>query len=76
MVVTGRVVKKPFAVGSKSERQAVVLQASDGHEYLLRRRGGNAYYDEALDALVGHTIQAEGQPHGYTFLMDTWRVTT
>jgi hypothetical protein len=70
MKLTGRVVRQPFGVGSKSERQAVVLRTTNG-TYVLRRKGAAAFGDPALDALVGRHILAEGTLTGYTFLMSS-----
>ena len=69
--ITGSVVKEPFAKGSKSERDAVLLLADD-QRYVLRRQGGNAFHDPALDALVGKTIECTGHVAGSTFLMSEW----
>ncbi|HEY0468659.1 MAG TPA: hypothetical protein VGC79_30905 [Polyangiaceae bacterium] len=41
-------------------------------EYVLRRQGGNAFSDPELDALVGQTISADGDLHGYTLIMHSW----
>ena len=71
MQLRGKVVRKPVGAGSKSDRAAVVLVTPDA-EYVLRRRGGNAFADPELDALVGVTIRATGTLHGYTFLVDSW----
>jgi hypothetical protein len=71
MQCRGRVVKKPFGVGSKSEHDAVML-VTDSGEYVLRRLGGNAFRDPELDQLVGKSIAAEGILHGYTFIMSSW----
>jgi len=71
MQLTGQVTKKPFAEGSKSEHDAVMLITKEG-EYVLRRRGGNPFSDPELDKLVGDRIRCEGDLTGYTFLMDTW----
>jgi len=71
MLFRGKVVKRAFAVGSKSEREAVMLTTAAG-DYVLRRAGGNAFQDPELDALVGQTIAAEGELHGYTLLMKQW----
>jgi hypothetical protein len=71
MQLTGRVTKKHFARGSKSGREAVIL-ATEGGEYLLRRRGGNPFFDEELENLVGKQIRCVGDLTGYTFLMDEW----
>lgn len=67
----GKVIQKPFATGSKSERQAVLLQTENG-EYVLRIQGGNPFHDDRLNALIGKRICAQGELHGYTFLMQTW----
>lgn len=71
MQLNGWVTKKPFAAGSKSEREAIILATDDG-EYVLRRRGGNPFFDEALEKLVGKRISCEGELAGYTFLMTRW----
>jgi len=66
-ILRGTVTRKPFAVGSKSEREAVVLVTPE-REYVLRRLGGNQFSDPELDALVGKSIACEGELHGYTFI--------
>jgi hypothetical protein len=71
MKVTGHVIKKLFAAGSKSEREAVILVTDKG-EYVLRRKGGNPFFDEELENLVGKTIKCEGDLTGYTFIMTKW----
>jgi hypothetical protein len=71
MQLTGRVTKKLFAAGSKSEREAVVLITDTG-EYVLRRKGGNPFFDAELENLAGKTITCEGDLTGYTFLMTKW----
>ena len=70
---TGKVVRKPFAVGSKSEHLAVVL-VTDTHEYVLRRKGGNPFRDPQLDRLVGQSIRCNGIVRGYTLIMSDWTV--
>lgn len=71
--LTGAVVKQSFAKGSKSEREAVLLLAGD-QRYVLRRQGGNAFHDPALEELVGKTIQGTGSLAGSTFLLSDWVV--
>lgn len=70
--LTGTVIRKSVAQGSKSERDAVVLRAQDGGEYILRRSGGNAFSDPQLDKLVGSSIAADGKVVGNIFIMDRW----
>jgi hypothetical protein len=55
----GRAVKHLSARGSKSERQAIFLETSDG-SYVLRRKGGHPFVDKVLDGLVGKTIHCTG----------------
>ena len=74
MEYCGRVIRKPFGVGSKSERDAVMI-VTDAGEFVLRREGGNPFRDAALEKLVGRTICCEGAVHGYTLIMSKWRET-
>lgn len=69
---TGQVVKRPFATGSKSEREAVMLQTPTA-AYVLRRRGGNAFVDSALNALVGKQVKVDGDLHDYTLIITKYR---
>jgi hypothetical protein len=67
----GHVVKRPVAVGSKSQRDAVVL-VTDSGEFVLRRSGGNPFSDTLLDSLVGKSIEVDGVVHGYTLIVSNW----
>ena len=67
----GRVVRRPFAVGSKSQHNAVMLDTPDG-SYVLRRKGGNAFRDPELDALVGKNVSVEGKLHNYTLIISDY----
>ena len=71
MEATGNVIRKRIAIGSKSERDAVLLQTGD-QEYVLRIVGANPFQDPRLDALVGKRICAQGDVHGNAFLMREW----
>lgn len=68
MNVKGKVVKKLFGAGSKSEHDAVTLITDEG-EYKLRRQNGNPFFDPELEKLVGKTIRCDGIAHDYTFIM-------
>jgi hypothetical protein len=71
--IRGAVSKKQVAAGSKSEHAAVVLVTAEGGEYTLRLRGGNAFRDPKLDALIGKHIRGAGDVvSGATFIMDEW----
>jgi hypothetical protein len=74
MQLNGSVIRKLFAAGSKSEREAVIL-VTEGGEYILRRKGGNPFFDEALEELVGKRIVCRGDLTGYTFIMTSWEET-
>jgi hypothetical protein len=68
-IVKGTVAKRPYAAGSKSEHEAIVLVANDG-EFRLRRKGGNPFHDPALEELVGKEIEAEGVVAGPDFILE------
>lgn len=68
-VVKGKVTRRPYAVGSKSEHEAVILVTDQG-EYRLQRKGGNPFHDPSLERLVGREIKAEGIVAGPSFLLE------
>jgi len=67
----GQVIRKRHAAGSKSDRDAVMLDVGD-EELVLRRVGGNAFSDDVLDKLVGHRIRCMGQRVGCTLILRDW----
>ena len=71
MEYTGKVIRRLFAKGTKSERIAVML-VTENHEYVLRRQGGNPVSDPELDKLVDKTICFEGTVYGYTLIVTSW----
>jgi hypothetical protein len=71
--VSGVVRRRTVARGSKSEREAVVLDTEGGESYVLRRKGGPALGDDQLDHLVGRSIAAEGIGIGQVLIMHDWR---
>lgn len=72
MQVSGRVIKQPVAVGSKSERGAVCLDTGT-RRYILRRKQGHPFVDDVLEQLVGKNIAADGNLiGGGTFLLSNW----
>ena len=58
-VLTGNVIQKKFAEGSKSEHTAIYLQ-TETMSYQLRRLGANAFADPKLKGLVGKKVKAKG----------------
>ncbi|MFY9610244.1 MAG: hypothetical protein WAU45_16725 [Blastocatellia bacterium] len=73
MEFTGRVVKKLFGKGSKSEHDAVMIETRNGN-YVLRRQGGNPFSDPELDLLIGKRIRGNGVLAGSTLIMSDWHV--
>ena len=65
--LTGKVIQKKFAEGSKSEHNAVYLETPGG-TYQLRRLGGNPFSDPLLNKLIGKKINATGILKGMLFL--------
>ncbi|HEX5024197.1 MAG TPA: hypothetical protein VFV68_02950 [Agriterribacter sp.] len=57
--LSGKVVIKKTSEGSKSERNAVILQ-TESKEYFLRKLGGNPFHDASLEELAGKSITATG----------------
>jgi hypothetical protein len=65
----GRVAEGLFARGSKSEHNAVFLETRAAR-YVLRRRGGPAYADQALRKLVGCNVECDGIVVSYVLIAD------
>jgi len=72
MKYRGEVVRRRIGRRTKSERVAVMLVTEEG-DYVLRQRGGHAFEDPVLEALVGRTLEFEGELSDYTLLVTTWR---
>uniref|UniRef100_A0A7C2NZD8 Uncharacterized protein n=1 Tax=Schlesneria paludicola TaxID=360056 RepID=A0A7C2NZD8_9PLAN len=75
MKLRGRVIRRQYAPGSKSEHEAVMLQTTEA-TYRLRRVGANPFGDPQLDKLVGAEIIGEGNLHRDTFLLTGWQTIT
>ncbi len=65
--LTGKVVKKTFGKGSKSDHEAVYIETEKG-DYRLRRKGGNPFHDPVLQKLIGKEITATGIINEYNFI--------
>ena len=57
--LSGKVVMKQTSEGSKSERNAVLLQ-TESKSYVLRKMGGNPFKDTSLEMLKGKSVTATG----------------
>ncbi|NES71996.1 MAG: hypothetical protein F6K24_45770 [Okeania sp. SIO2D1] len=73
MKYTGKVFKTLYAVGSKSEREAVMIRMEEG-EFLLRRLGDNPFENESISDLVGKDIECEGQRTETTLIITDCKV--
>jgi hypothetical protein len=71
--VTGRVIRQRIDRGSKSERDAVLLETVSGESFVLRRKGGPAFGDQSLNDLVGQSITVNGIEHGHLLIMQDWQ---
>lgn len=55
----GLVVRRAYATGSKSERDAVMLDTASG-TFVLRMRRGPSFGHTGFEALVGRTVECDG----------------
>lgn len=67
ITLTGKVIRKTFSAGSKSEHEAVYLDTGD-NSYKLKRAGGNPFFDAELEKLVGKEITVTGRVDGYLLI--------
>ena len=65
--ITGKVIRKLFAKGSKSEHEAICIQTEEA-VYKLKRMGGNPFKDAELEKLVGKDVKATGTIDDYQFI--------
>jgi hypothetical protein len=66
-ILNGKVVKRTFAEGSKSEHEAVFLDTGE-QSYKIRRAGGNPFYDAGLEKFVGKNVTVTGKLDGYLLI--------
>lgn len=67
--LSGKVISKNFGKGSKSEHLAIYVE-SGKHQYRLKRKGGNPFYDESLNELIGKNVELEGRITEYFFVVE------
>ncbi len=65
----GRVTKKKYGKGSKSERDAVYIQTADT-QLILRRKNGPVYADAELERYIGREVKCDGFLVGTTLLAE------
>lgn len=73
--ISGKVVRKHYAAGSKSDHMAVMLETPKG-TFKLSRPGGNPFSDPELENLVGSEIEGAGNVAGNLFILRDWTVTS
>jgi hypothetical protein len=56
---TGTVQRKLLNAGSKSEREATVLDTGDGGVFELRVKGGNPFHTPELEPFIGRRVSVE-----------------
>ncbi|MCC6378753.1 MAG: hypothetical protein IT519_08060 [Burkholderiales bacterium] len=71
--VTGRVSRGPFGTGSKSEHDAVWIDTGAAR-YVLRRKGGPAMGDPALERYLGCTVRCDGVLLSHTLVANAIEV--
>lgn len=67
--LTGAVVRGAFGGGSKSEREAVWFETAEGR-FVLRRKEGPTFDDQALQQYVGKRVRCSGFIVDYTLLAE------
>lgn len=73
----GRVTRGAYGTGSKSEREAVFLDADEPvARYVLRRKTGPVFGDAELERFVGHRVQCEGFVVDGTLLAERIEIVT
>ena len=69
----GKVTKKLFGKGTKSEYEALYLGTAK-EQYVLRRQGGNPFFDPELQELVGKKVCCKGFVEDYILMISEWTV--
>jgi hypothetical protein len=71
--ILGNVTQNTYGAGSKSEREAVFIDTSDGR-YILRRKNGPAFGDIELEEYIGHKVECQGFLVSNTLLAEQIKV--
>ena len=72
--ISGEIISKRVAVGSKSECDGFFILKNDGNQVRVRMRDENAFMQPTLKSLVGKQCEATGFFHGYMFMALTIKV--
>ncbi|MCX6271442.1 MAG: hypothetical protein NTU44_09535 [Bacteroidetes bacterium] len=68
MKFTGKILRKPFAPGSKSEHLAFILETASG-DLVLRRQGANPFDNSWLNDYVGKKAEVTGTLQDYVLFV-------
>lgn len=66
--ISGEVVCKRVAIGSKSECDGFFIKKDDGQLVRTRLRDENSFEQPTLKSLVGKRCEVTGFLHGYMFI--------
>ncbi|MEV4435999.1 hypothetical protein [Streptomyces sp. NPDC049585] len=69
----GRLSYERVDVGSKSERDALVLHTGE-HDYVVRLPGANPFEASDVSHLAGREVEAEGEVDRQYFFVTDWTV--
>ncbi|MDT9000713.1 hypothetical protein RQP53_15665 [Paucibacter sp. APW11] len=72
--LSGLVQRQRVDLGSKSEREALVLIDDQGQAHRLRRQGGNPFADPVLQGWEGQRLRLQGEPRDGYFLIHSWEL--
>lgn len=65
----GRIIRGIYGKGSKSERETVFIETTNGR-YVLRRKTGPVFDDTELNQYIGHEVECDGFLVGNTILAE------
>jgi hypothetical protein len=65
----GRITEGTYGKGSKSERETVFIETTNGR-YVLRRKSGHAFGDPELNQYIGREVECDGFLVGKTVLAE------
>jgi hypothetical protein len=65
----GRITEGTYGKGSKSERETVFIETTNGR-YVLRRKSGPVFGDPEMNQYIGHQVECDGFLIGKTVLAE------
>ena len=74
MQLTGVVIERAIAQGSKSEQQKAIVLKTDNGDFVLRKNGENPFESSSLRDYVGKQVRVTGNAVDYLFFADNIEV--